>query len=304
MTSVQSLNYHHLRYFWFVAREGGLAQAGRVLRLSHPTLSAQIHALEAQLGEKVFERRGRKLVLTEVGRTVFRYADEIFSLGSELLDTVKGRSTGQPLRLDVGIVDAVPKVVARRLIEPALRLKEPVRIVCYEDSYDRLLADLAAHTLQVVISDAPIAVGSNVRAFSHQLGDTGVSFFATKDLARQYRPDFPRSLDGAPMLLPIEGLGLRRAINQWLAREDVVPRIVGEFEDSAMLKQFGADGFGVFVGPTAVEDEIARQYGAEVIGRADRIRERFYAISLERRLTNPAVVAICDSAREELFAGS
>ena len=304
MTSVQSLNYHHLRYFWFVAREGGLAQAGRVLRLSHPTLSAQIHALEAQLGEKVFERRGRKLVLTEVGRTVFRYADEIFSLGSELLDTVKGRSAGQPLRLDVGIVDAVPKVVARRLIEPALRLKEPVRIVCYEDSYDRLLADLAAHTLQVVISDAPIAVGSNVRAFSHQLGDTGVSFFATKDLARQYRPDFPRSLDGAPMLLPIEGLGLRRAINQWLAREDVVPRIVGEFEDSAMLKQFGADGFGVFVGPTAVEDEIARQYGAEVIGRADRIRERFYAISLERRLTNPAVVAICDSAREELFAGS
>ena len=304
MTAIQLLNFHHLRYFWFVAREGGLAQAGRVLRLSHPTLSAQIHALEAQLGEKVFERRGRKLVLTDVGRTVFRYADEIFSLGSELVDTVKGRSAGQPLRLDIGIVDAVPKVVARRLIEPALRLAEPVRIVCYEDSYEQLLADLAAHTLHVVISDAPIAAGSNVRAFSHQLGDTGVSFFATKALARQYRPDFPRSLDGAPMLLPIEGLGLRRAINQWLAREDIVPRIVGEFEDSAMLKQFGADGFGVFVGPTAVEAEVAQQYGAEVIGRADRIRERFYAISLERRLTNPAVVAICDSAREELFARS
>lgn len=298
------VNYHHLLYFWVVAREGGLVPAGRVLRLSHPTLSAQIHALEDHLGEKLFSKVGRKLALTEMGRIVYRYADEIFTLGREMLDTVKGRSTGQPLRLDVGVVDVVPKHVVRRLLQPALALPEPVKVVCAEDSYEKLLADLALHTLDLVIADAPVPAGSSVRAFNHFLGETGVSFLGAPALATTYRRRFPASLDGAPMLLPLENSTPRRALNQWFDRHGLRPRVVAEFEDSALLKVFGADGLGVFAAPTVVERELCRQYGVAVIGRAPDLKERFYAVSVERRLKNPAVVAITEAARQELFAGA
>lgn len=298
------LNYHHLRYFWTVAREGSLVAAGKVLRLSHPTLSAQIHALEDQLGEKLFVRVGRRLALTEMGRVVYRYAEEIFSLGRDMVDTVKGRASGQPLRLDVGIADAVPKLVVRRLLQPALSLPEPVRLVCYEDAYEKLLADLALHTLDIVISDAPVPPGSSVRAFNHLLGETGVSLFGTKSLASTYRRGFPKSLDGAPWLLPLENLTLRRSLNQWFDRHDIKPRIVAEFEDSALLKVFGADGVGIFPAPTVMESDVSRQYGVQVLGRAPEVRERFYAISVERKLKNPAVVAISDAARHEIFSES
>src|SRR5262245_37696777 len=196
------VNYHHLLYFWVVSREGGLVPAGKVLRLSHPTLSAQIHALEDHLGEKLFTKVGRKLALTDVGRVVFRYADEIFTLGREMVDTVKGRSTGQPLRIDVGVVDVVPKLIVRRLLKPALALPEPVRIVCYEDSYEKLLADLALHSLDIVIADSPVPPGSSVRAYNHLLGETDVAFFGVKSLVKKSRRGFPKSLDGAPMVLP------------------------------------------------------------------------------------------------------
>jgi len=295
------INYHHLLYFWVVAREGGLVPAGKVLRLSHPTLSAQIRSLEDQLGEKLFTKVGRKLALTEVGRVVFRYADEIFTLGREMVDTVKGRSGGQPLRLDVGIADAVPKLVARRLLEPALRLPEPVRLICHEASYEKLLADLALHAIDIVIADAPVPTGSSIRAFNHLLGETGVSFFGTKKLAQAYKRGFPRSLDGAPMLLPLENLTLRRSLNQWFDRNDIKPRVVAEFEDSALLKVFGADGLGLFAAPAVVEEEVIAQYNVELLGRADAVKERFYAISVERRLKNPAVVAICEAARHQMF---
>jgi LysR family transcriptional activator of nhaA len=299
---VESVNYHHLLYFWVVVREGGLVAAGKVLRLSHPTLSAQVHSLEDQLGEKLFVKAGRKLALTELGRVVFRYAEEIFTLGREMVDTVKGRSTGQPLRLNVGVADVVPKLIVRRLLRPALVLPEPVRLVCYEESYDKLLADLALHSLDIVISDAPVPAGSSVRAFNHLLGETGVSFFGTKALVKEYKRGFPRSLNGAPVLLPLENLTLRRALNQWFQRIDVRPRVVAEFEDSALLKVFGADGQGLFPAPTVVQKEVMRQYGVQLLGRADEVRERFYAISVERRLKHPAVVAISDAARHELFA--
>lgn len=298
------LNYHHLRYFWTVAREGSLVAAGKVLRLSHPTLSAQIHALEDQLGEKLFVRVGRRLALTEMGRVVYRYAEEIFSLGRDMVDTVKGRASGQPLRLDVGIADAVPKLVVRRLLQPALSLPEPVRLVCYEDAYEKLLADLALHTLDIVISDAPVPPGSSVRAFNHLLGETGVSLFGTKSLASTYRRGFPKSLDGAPWLLPLENLTLRRSLNQWFDRHDIKPRVVAEFEDSALLKVFGADGVGIFPAPTVMESDVIRQYDVHVLGRAPEVRERFYAISVERKLKNPAVVAISDAARHEIFSES
>ncbi|HET9932004.1 MAG TPA: transcriptional activator NhaR [Polyangiaceae bacterium] len=298
------VNYHHLLYFWVVAREGGLVPAGRVLRLSHPTLSAQVHALEDHLGEKLFTKVGRKLALTEVGRVVFRYADEIFTLGREMVDTVKGRATGQPLRLNVGVVDVVPKLVVRRLLQPALSLPEPVKLVCYESSYERLLGDLAMHTLDIVIADSPVPSGSSVRAFNHPLGETGVTFFGTKSLASSLKKGFPKSLEGAPLLLPLESSPLGRALNQWFERNGVKPRVVGEFEDSALIKVFGADGIGLFPAPAAVEDEVCRQYGVQVVGRAPEVKERFYAVSVERRLKNPAVVAITESARQELFVES
>ena len=299
---LQWLNYHHLLYFWVVAREGGLVPAGKVLGLTHPTLSTQIRALEDSLGEKLFVKSGRRLTLTESGRIVLRYAEEIFGLGREMIGAIKGRASGQPRRLDVGVVDVVPKIVVRRMLQPALELAEPVRLQCYEDSLERLLADLALHSLDIVISDAPVPPGSSVRAFNHLLGDTGISFFGTKPLAAAYKRGFPRSLDGAPMLLPLEGLGLRRSLNQWFDRHGIVPRVIAEFEDSALLKVFGAEGTGVFPGPTVVETQIASQYRVQVIGRVEEVRERFYAISVERRLKHPAVLAISDAARHELFA--
>ncbi len=300
--NMEWLNYHHLLYFWVVAREGGLTSAGKRLRLSHPTLSSQIHTLEDSLGQKLFTKVGRRLVLTEVGRIAFRYAEEIFTLGQEMVDTLQGRGTGKPLRLDVGVVDVVPKLIVRRLLQPALALPEPHRLVCHEDSHERLLAELALHSLDIVISDAPVPPGSNIRAFNHLLGETGVSFFGTRALVNTYKRGFPASLTGAPLLLPLEGLTLRRALNQWFDRHRIKPSIVAEFEDSALLKVFGSDGVGLFPAPTVVQEEVMAQYGVECLGHADGVRERFYAISVERRLNNPAVVAISESARQELFA--
>ncbi len=296
------INYHHLLYFFVVAREGGLVQAGKVLRLSHPTLSAQIHTLENQLGEKLFLKVGRKLELTEMGRVVYRYAEEIFSLGREMVDIVKGRGSGKQPRLNVGIVDVVPKLVVRRLLQPALDLTEPVRLVCVEAPFEKLLADLALHALDIVIADAPVPPGSNIRAYNHLLGETGVSFFGVRSLAVPLRRKFPASLSAAPLLLPLEHLPLRRALEQWFERNQVQPKVVAEFEDSALLKAFGADGLGVFAAPTVVEAEVMAQYGVEVVGRSEEVKERFYAISAERRLKHPAVVAISDAARHELFA--
>lgn len=296
------LNYHHLLYFWTVAREGSIARASATLRLAQPTISAQIRTLEDRLGEKLFERRGRGLVLTETGRVALRYADEIFSLGRELLDVVKGRSPGRPARLAVGISDAVPKLVAHRLLEPALQLAEPVRIVCHEDHVEALLARLALHEIDLVISDAPLGPQVKVRGYSHALGECGVEVFGAPKLAAAARRGFPRSLDGAPMLLPTEGSSLRRALDSWLERRSLRPLVVGEFQDSALLKTFGSQGVGLFAGPSAIAREICAQYGVKPVGRLDGVAERFYAISAERRLTHPAVRAITESARGELFA--
>lgn len=286
------INYHHLHYFWVVAREGGLVRAGKVLHLSHPTLSAQIHSLEEHLGEKLFARQGRRLVLTEMGTVVYRYAEEIFSLGREMVDTVKGRATGQPMRLNVGVSDVVPKLIVQRLLQPALSLAAPVRLVCFEDKHERLLEALAVHHLDIALSDAPAAPGGPVRVFSQLLAESGVTFFGTPPLAARYRADFPRSLDGAPMLLPLDTLPLRRALDQWFESISVRPRIVAEFEDSALLKVFGADGAGLFPGPTVVEAVLAQQHGAEVVGHVPTVQERYYALTVERRLKSPAAAAI------------
>lgn len=294
------LNYHHLLYFWVTAREGSLARAGRVLRLARPTLSGQIHRLEENLGEKLFVRAGRRLELTEMGRVVYRYSEEIFSLGNELLDAVKGRATSALARLDVGVADVVTKLIVRRLLEPAFHLPQSIRLICHEDSHERLLTRLGAHELDVVIADAPVPPGSSVRAFNHVLGQCGVTVFGASKWFR-VRKDFPRSLNDTPMLLPISGTPLRRALDGWFQSVDIRPRVVAEFEDSALMKVFGGDGFGVFAAPSAVEREIRRQYSVEALGRIDDVQERFYAITAERRIKHPAVVAISENARDELF---
>jgi len=296
------LNYHHLLYFWMVAKEGGLAPAAKALHLTHPTLHAQIRALEDRLGEKLLHKKGRKLELTEMGKLVFGYAEEIFGLGRELLDAVKDRPTGRPARLQVGVVDILPKTLVRRLLDPALRLPEPVRLVCTEGKADRLLAALSLHELDVVLSDAPVGPGAAVRAYSHVLGECGVTFFASQALASRLEGRFPQCLDGAPVLMPGEGTALRRDLEAWFESKRIRPAVAAEIEDSALATAFGQDGLGVFAAPCAVEQTIVHQHEVEVVGRETGLVQRFYALSVERRLQHPAVVAILEAAREELFA--
>jgi LysR family transcriptional activator of nhaA len=296
------LNYHHLLYFYAVAREGSVTRAAQKLRLAQPTLSGQIRKLEQHFEEKLFERQGRSLVLTEMGRLVYRYADEIFSLGRELTDTLRGRPTLRPARLAVGISEAVPKLVSHHLLETALALREPVKLVLREGKTDDLLAALAVQSFDLVIADAPLGGHHKVRAFDHLLGESKVSFFASPALARAHRRRFPKSLDGAPTILPTENTPLRRALDQWFERVGVRPHIVAEIEDTALLKVFGQHGAGVFPAPEILAAEVRRQYRVVPIGSAGPVRERFYAISVERRIKHPAVAAITARAQRELFA--
>lgn len=297
------LNYHHFFYFWSVAKTGSIAAASKELRLAHPTVGAQIHRLESVLGVKLFARRGRNLVLTDAGRVAFRYADEIFSLGREFVDTVKGRSAGEPLRLVVGVSDVLAKSVVHRILEPAFRLQEPVRVVCREDrSTEAFLGELAVHAVDVVLSDAPAGPGSPIRAFSHPLGECGSVFLAAPELARRCRRKFPGSLDGVPFLLPASDSTFRRAMNEWLSTHAIRPKIVAELDDAALATVLGEAGLGVFAAPEVVEKEIRRRYRVELVGRTQEVRQRFYAISVERKIRHPAVAAICEVARKHIFA--
>ncbi len=295
------LNYHHLLYFWTVAKEGSIARACEKLRLAQPTISGQLRSLEETLGEKLFTKSGRGLVMTDVGRTVFQYADEIFGLGRELQDVLKGRPRGRPQRMLVGVSDMFAKLIAYRILSPALEMSEPVQIVCDEDTPDRLLAALAEHRLDVVLSDSPITATMPVKVFNHLLGTCGVTLFAASKLAARYRKPFPASLDDAPFLLPMTGSSLRRSLEQWFDASDVRPRLVGEFKDGALMMTFGQAGAGIFAAPSAIEKEVRDHYKVAVVGRIDSIIERFYAISVERKLKHPAVVTITESAREKLF---
>lgn len=296
------LNYHHLLYFWTVAREGSVQRAAEVLHLTQPAVSSQVRTLERALGERLFERRGRRLVLTDTGRVAFRYAQEIFSLGRELQDTLAGRLAGRPARLSVGLVESMPKLLAFRLLEPAVRGASPVMLALREGSAERLLADLAVHAVDVVLSDAPVPSHLGVRAFSHLLGECGVSILAAPALARAHRRRFPRSLNGAPFLMPPEGTTLRRSLDDWFASLDIRPAVVAEIGDSAVMKVFGGAGLGLFAAPSVVEDVVRRQHGVQLVRHVDSIRERFYAISAERRIRHPAVQAISAAAHRDLFA--
>jgi len=296
------LNYQHLFYFWTVVRAGTVLAASEQLRLSPSTISEQLRTLEESLGEKLLRRSGRNLVPTDMGIVVFRYADEIFATGRELLDTIKGRPTGHPLRLVVGIADVVPKAIVRQLIEPARHLAQPVYLICREASTEQLLARLAIQELDVVLTDAPIAPTARVRAYNHLLGESGTTFVATASVAAACKGRFPRRLDGAPLLLPADNTAIRRDIDAWLETHKIRPDRIGEFEDFALLREFGEAGAGVFVIPSVLEKTLEREGRLQVLGRVPSIRGRFYAISLERKLRHPAVVAISESARQKLFA--
>ena len=295
------LNYHHLLYFWSVAREGTVTAAAQALRISQPALSTQIRVLEDNLGEKLFQPLGRKLALTEAGRVAFRYADEIFTLGRELRDELKGRPTGRPLRLVVGISDALPKLMVHRLLRPALELPESLRLSCRESGMPHLLAALFAHEVDLLLTDAPHSARGGPRAFNHLLGECGVDFFGAPALLRKHRRAFPRCLDGAPMLLPSEGTPMRLKLERWFEHEGIRPLVAGDFDDSALMKTFGAEGEGFFAAPSTVAADLEGTYKVKRIGTAEGLAERVYAVSTERRLVHPAVLAILKSAKEEVF---
>jgi LysR family transcriptional activator of nhaA len=296
------LNYHHLMYFWMVAKHGSITRASTELRLAHPTISGQIHRLEEVLGHKLFARSGRNLVLTENGRVAFRYADEIFTLGKEFQDALKGRSSGQPLRLVVGVSDVIAKSMVHRILEPAFQLQDKVRVICREArSADAFMGELATHAIDVVLADAPVGPGTRVRTFSHPLGDCSTSFFASAKLARTCRKGFPRSLDGVPVLLPSSDSTFRRALDEWFQARNLRPEIVAELDDLALASVLGERGLGVLAAPDVIEKELRQRYGLVPVGRAKDIRQRFFAISVERKIKNPAVLAICEVARKKIF---
>jgi LysR family transcriptional regulator, transcriptional activator of nhaA len=284
-----------------VAREGGVTAAAEKLHVSQPAISAQVRKLERALGHQLFDRSGRSLVLTPEGRIVLEYADDIFRLGRELSDTLKGRLEGRPLRLIVGLTDSIPKIVAFHLLQPAFEIPDPVRFVVREDRPDQLLAQLATHDLDLVLSDMPIPPHINVQAYNHLLGESAIAIFGRADLAAPLRDDFPTSLDGAPFLLHADGYPLRRSLDDWFAAHRIQPLPVAEFADSALIRVFAEAGKGLFAAPTVIADEICAKFGVLLIGTATGIRERYYAITGERRIKHPAVAAISEAARATLF---
>ena len=286
------LNFRHLHYFWVTAQEGSFTRAAERLGVAVQTVSAQIGLLERSLGATLLSPQGRRLVPTEVGRIAMDYANQIFHLGERLRQTIEDSAEGQPLRLRVGISDALPKLIAYRLLAGAPGHTEPVRLVCEEGDFDDLIADLALHRLDVVLTDRAAATGSSLRVYNHALGDCEITLFGAPALANAIRKDFPTSLNGAPLLLPTQDNALRGRLDQWFAARDLRPRVIGEFEDSALLMTFGRGGLGLFPAPAILADDIAAEYGAVPAGNLAEVREQFFAITAERRIRHPAVEAL------------
>lgn len=294
---MEFLNYHHLRYFWVVAKEGGLRKAAEKLHVSQPTISAQISALEGVLGEKLFRRGGRALELTETGQHVFTYAEEIFSIGQDLLNSVKQRPTSRPLRLRLGVANVLPKLVTYQIIKPIFHLPQPVQVSCWETKVSDMLVELTAYRLDLALADEPASGGVTATVFNHFLGECGVTFCAAPRLAAKLRRGFPKSLNGAPALLPMSNSGLRRSLEKWFDGIDVHPRLVGEVEDPAFVNILALHGLGFMAVPTLVAKEVVRRFGFRMIGNTNDCQQQFYVITPERKLTHPAVLAITSQAR-------
>ena len=298
---MRHLNYSHLLYFWTVAREGSIAKASEVLHITPQTISGQLKLLEESVGEPLFQRAGRGLSLTEIGGVVNLYADEIFSLGSELAQRVQNKSTGIPTKLNVGILNSIPKLIAFRTIAPALELEDSVKVVCHEGEFEKLLGDLAIHQLDLIISDRQVPAGLNVRAYNHKLGNSEIAIFCHKSTANKYIKKFPHSLDGAPILLPASNNKMRRDLDDWFDEIDIKPNIVAEIDDSALIKAFGEAGIGLFPAPKAVSTAVEHMYNSKLVGVIDSVTETYYTISPERKLKHPGVLKITEEARSRLF---
>jgi LysR family transcriptional activator of nhaA len=295
------LNYRQLHYFWAVARGGSIARAAERLHVTPQTISGQIGELERSLGTDLFRRTGRRLEVTDAGKVALSHADEIFQIGAELEGQLRNRSPGADLVLRVGVADVVPKSIAYRLLAPAMALTEHVRLICQEDKLERLFAELAIHSIDLVIADRPLTSDLGVRGYNHALGRSAVDLHAVPALAARFRPGFPRSLAGAPLLIPGTASTMRGALLRWFADQHVEPRIVGEFDDTALMKAFGAAGAGLFPAPAATLEEVRRQFGAQIVGRVEGVESRYFAITAERRLTHPAILAVTEEAKRALF---
>ena len=294
------INLKHLHYFWVVAKQGGVARASEMLHLTPQTISGQINLLEDKLGQALFTRSGRSLELTETGRLALSYAEEIFALSSELEQNMRNPAGDRPMQFRVGTADVVPKTIAYRLLSPILEMPESTRILCRENSLEQLLADLALHRVDMVLADGPIPPGIDVRGFNHPLGECGISFFGKAEIIDELLDEFPHSLTGAPLLIPSDINRVHDRLLGWLEGQRVYPRIVGEFDDSALMKVFGQAGVGIFVAPTAIAEEVETHYGVRQLGQTDAVREQFFAISVERRISHPAVSIITEAARQWL----
>ncbi len=286
------LNYRHLYFFWVVAKEGSITQAAERLGLAIQTISTQLGLLEQAIGKALFAPQGRRLVLTEAGRIALRYADQIFLLGEQMQDALADTDIGRTMRLTVGLSDSLPKLIATRVLQAALQFQDKIKLVCYEDRFETLLGDLSVHKLDVVLADRPVQSGTTLRVFSHLLGESDTMLFGVPALADKFRPDFPASLNGAPLLLPTRNNAMRGRIDHWFETHNLRPDIVGEFDDNALLNTFGRNGMGLFPAPSALAADVEAQFGALPVGELQNVHEQFYAISNERKIKHPAVDAI------------
>lgn len=294
------LNYRHLYFFWVVAKEGSITQAAERLGLAIQTISTQLGLLEQSIGKALFAPQGRRLVLTEAGRVALRYADQIFLLGEQMQEALAESDIGRTMRLTVGLSDSLPKLIASRVLQAALRLPEKLKLVCYEDRFETLLGDLSVHKLDVVLADRPVQSGTTLRVFSHLLGESDTMLFGVPALADKFRPDFPASLNGAPLLLPTRNNAIRGRIDHWFETHNLRPEIVGEFDDNALLNTFGRNGMGLFPAPAVLAGDVAAQFGALPVGELQNVHEQFYAISNERKIKHPAVDAILTAIHGEV----
>ena len=295
------LNYQHLFYFWNVVRYGGVTKASHHLRLAQPTISAQLKAFEDVLGEKLLDREGRGLALTDTGQIAYRYAEQIFSLGTEFLEVLDGGSITIPKDFKIGIADVVPKSLAYKLIKPAFKHNSAVMISCIEDKTERLLADLSIGEIDLVVADRPIPPNVKVKAFNHFVGECGLAFLASKDLTKRFKKGFPNSLDKAPLLIPTAESAVRQELDQWFDQKEVHPQIVAAFQDRALMKIAAREGQGIIPVPEVIAADVCSEYHLELIGGTTEVKERLYLISIERRLKNPMLVEICEQGQKNIF---
>lgn len=295
------INYKHLHYFWVVAREGSIAKAASRLHITPQTISGQLSLLEDRLNQPLFDRVGRGLQLTETGRLVLRYADDIFALGKELSDVLRGAVVTGSSEFIVSAASTIPKTILCKVLEPAIRACPEISLTCKEGPIETILAELAVHEVDMVISDTPLSAAYSIKAYNHFLGECGISFFALPEIADKLEGEFPHSLDNAPMLLPTRQYAIRQLFDNWISELEISPDVKGQFDDSALTKSFGHSGLGIFFMPSIIEEEVCETFGVKVVGRTEDIKQRFYAISAERKVTHPAISAVCDSARDEIF---